>query len=356
MNKFLNIFRNRSTSLVAFITIVSILSWTVGFPFGVKQASAIALNDVSDTISDSDLSATSVTHTIQFTIAGAVSAGQEISLTFQSGIDLSVASASCGAGAGSSFASSSAQRVECVATGAGISAGAKTVTITSAINPATPGSYSIDVNVVNGTETGTAIIAIIDDVTVTASVDASFTFSITGVGSGQSINGDATTTSAGATATLLPFGTLASGTPKVLAQQLSVSTNAVNGFVVTVFQNTNLLSTTGADIDLFKDGAETATPTAWTAPLATLGNFDTYGHYGITSEDNLNADEFGGGTPLYAGNIATARQVFSHNGPADGVTTDIGRTRVGIKIQVSDLQEAADDYTNIITYIATPTF
>lgn len=352
MLNILSNYKKKSVSLVASITILSLLAWSFGLPFGVNRAQAIALTSVKDTISDSDLSATGVTHTIQFTIAGAVSAGQEISLTFQSGIsNLLVGNVTCPA---TSTASASGQRVECVASGGGISAGAKTITITNVTNPGSGGSYSIDINVNNGTETGRALIAIIDDVTVTAAVAASFTFSIAGVASGQSINGDAVTTSSGATATLLPFGTLASGQPKVLAQQLSVSTNAVNGFVVTVFQNANLLSATGADIDLFKDGAATAVPTAWTAPLATLGNFDTYGHYGVTSEDNLNSDEYG--SALYAGNLSTARQVFAHDGPADGVTANIGRTRVGYKIQVSDLQEAADDYTNILTYVATPTF
>ena len=241
MSKLFSIFKNKSVSLVAFITIISLLSWGIGFPLGVNMAQAVALNNVRDTISDSDVSATAVTHTIQFDIAGALSAGQEITIDFQSGIDISTASGSCGAGAGSSYASKSGQRLECVATGAGISAGSKTVTVTGAVNPGTPGSYTLDIDANNGTETGTAIIAIIDDVVVTAAVNASFTFSIAGVAAGQNINGDATVTSSGATATLLPFGVLASGTPKVLAQQLSVSTNAVNGFAVTVFQNGDLL-------------------------------------------------------------------------------------------------------------------
>ena len=67
------------------------------------------------------------------------------------------------------------------------------------------------------------------------------------------LNGDAVTTSAGATATELPFGTLASGTPVVLGQALTVSTNAKNGFSVTVEADQPLQSSTGGDIDYFKD-------------------------------------------------------------------------------------------------------
>lgn len=355
MNKLLNAFGDRSISLLAFITLLSVLSWSIGFPFGVKQAEAIALTNVSNTISDSDVSATGVTHTIQFTLDGSVSSGNEISIDFPAGFtNILVGNVTCPA---TSTASASAQRVECVASGGGVNAGAVSVTVTTVTNPGTPGSYVFSI-VANenlaGEETGQAAVAIIDDVTVSAAVNASFTFSIDGVAAGQNVNGETVATSAGATATALPFGILASGTPKVLAQQLSVSTNAINGFVVTVFQNANLLSQTGADIDLFKDGAGTAAPTAWTAPLATLGSEATYGHYGITSEDDLNGTEFG--SALYVGNLGTARQIFAHDGPADGVTANAGRTRVAVKIQVSDLQEAADDYTNILTYVATPTF
>jgi hypothetical protein len=141
-----------------------------------------------------------------------------------------------------------------------------------------------------------------------------------------------------------------------MGQDLTVQTNARAGFVVTVIQNQNLLSNTGADIDVFQNGNGKATPVAWTAPSNTLGNEDTYGHYGITSEDaDLNGDEFG--TALYAGNFATtSRVIFSHNGPADGVTPNIGSTSVAFRIEIGSLQEAATDYTNRITYVCTPTF
>jgi hypothetical protein len=73
-------------------------------------------------------------------------------------------------------------------------------------------------------------------------------------------------TSTTTTSTSLPFGTLAANVSKTLAQDLTVSTNARNGYVVTVEQDANLLSSTGADIDGFIDGAYTNTPAAWQAP------------------------------------------------------------------------------------------
>ena len=117
-----------------------------------------------------------------------------------------------------------------------------------------------------------------------------------------------------------------------------------------------LTSSTGADIDLFKDGSGEATPTAFTSPLGTLDNALTYGHLGFTSEDSdLNSDEFG--AALYAGNAtSSAREVFSHTGPADGSTADKGTTKIGFKIEIDALQEPGSDYTAQLTYVVTPTF
>jgi hypothetical protein len=223
-------------------------------------------------------------------------------------------------------------------------------------NPASAGSYELTVN---GSipDSGQTRVAIIDDVVVTANVDTSFTFVISGVANGQTVNGSATTTATTTTATSVPFETLSAGTSKTLAQNLAVTTNAIQGFVVTVEQSQNLLSSTGADIDGFSNGAYNNTPIAWTSPTNSISGGipeNTWGHWGITSEDNLNTDEFG--TDLWVSASTTPRQVFTHNGPADGTTANIGSTRIGYQAQIGSLQEAADDYNTTLTYIATPTF
>ncbi len=200
-------------------------------------------------------------------------------------------------------------------------------------------------------------VAIIDDVVVTATVDTSFTFTVSAVPTGVQVNG--VTTSTTTTSTAIGFGTLstAANASTTAAQRLNVSTNAANGFTVTVRQDQNLTSSTGADIDVFQDGGGAATPIAWAAPANTLGSENTYGHFGLTSDDATMAsgDEFG--TALFAGNFATtSRAVFYHNGPSDGTTANIGSTTVAYRIAISALQEAAGDYTNTLTYVATPVF
>jgi hypothetical protein len=225
-------------------------------------------------------------------------------------------------------------------------------------NPSVTGSYRI---YIAGSQPsyGETRVAVLQNVTLTASVNTSFTFTVSGLATTTGLFGNLSTTTASSTATSLPFATLASGTPVILAQQLNVSTNAQNGFSVTVQEDQPPTSATGATIDLFKDGATTSIPTAWTHPSATLGAPQTYGHFGITSDDvdenSTGVNEFGTGT-LWAGNFDQPRVVFSNNGAADGVTQNKGTARVGYKIEISDLQEAGNDYTDTITYVATPTF
>ena len=221
-------------------------------------------------------------------------------------------------------------------------------------NPAI-GSYKITL-AGSMADSGTTMVAIVNTVTMTASVDTTFTFTINGVAAGQTTaNGETIpTTTITTTATSIPWGLLAPNVPKVARQDLAVATNAANGFSVTVQQNQPLTSGTGAIINNFKDGASTTVPTVWTSPLGTIGNPATYGHYGITASSTEGASEFI--SNKYAGNINTPRQVMSYTGPADGLTNDKGLTQIGFKIQITSLQSAGNDYTNVLTYVATPVF
>jgi hypothetical protein len=188
-------------------------------------------------------------------------------------------------------------------------------------------------------------VAIIDAVTVTASVDTSLTFTVAGKTSGD-VSGDTCTGSP--TATTLPFGTLDPSTATVRCQTLSVATNALNGFNVTVQENQPLTASNGAIIYLFKDSASTTVAT-WTSPTAVPDAPYTYGHFGLTSSDILEGGaEFAGNK--YTGDIVNPRTIYSHGGPADS-SADIA-----YKIRISVLQPAATDYTNRLTYVATPIF
>lgn len=370
------------SSQTALVLLLAILLWTTGLPSWLPNVRAAALYDFSDTLTDSDLSAVSV-HRLGFTTTNALDASDTIVITLdptaslftvnnlgasdflsESGLDVVT---SCGGGSNELTVSTTTETITLtVCATDSISAGAKTfqmgaTTTPKITNPVSAGSRIIRVaTYADGTGTaldsGDARVFIIDDVVVTASVDSSFSFVISGVANGATVNGSATTTSTSTTATSIPFETLVPNVSKILAQDLAVTTNAANGFTVTVVQDQNLTSATGADINLFSNGATTSTPVAWQTPTNVLNQQWTYGHIGITSQDaTLSAgDEFG--TSLWAGNFNLPREVFYHTGPSDGTTPNEGSTRVGYQVEIESLQEAGNDYTNTLTYVATPTF
>ncbi|HSE35196.1 MAG TPA: hypothetical protein VLB83_03660 [Candidatus Paceibacterota bacterium] len=370
---------SRARQVGAVLT-AGMLLWSVGVPAFFTTASAANLTLLSDTITNPSPSEGS-NHSVVWYASSTLSGGQTIKIQFDPATDAFNLSAFATAtdltlGSNMTFVADctgAAQEVQAltldttapdesltlrVCAGDTISTGTTTVNFNNnkIINPAGEGSYVIRVA---GTQpdTGDTRVAIINAVTMSASVDTSLTFTIAGVDAfpADTVNGDTITSTT--TATTIPFGTLAVGVAKVGAQDLTVTTNARNGYQVTIKQDQNLTSSTGADLDVFIDGNGRVAPTAWVSPAGTLGQENTYGHYGVTSEDATLAagDEFG--ASLYAGNFATTtRLVMYHTGPADGTTADIGATRVGFQIEITALQEAANDYTNRIFYVCTPVF
>jgi len=379
-----------SWRLVVSYTIFTLVFWGMGgIPFNVKAAS---LQEVKDTITDSDLSVLS-NHTIQFKASAAVPAEGQIVIDFPAGfniagsfdytdVDFATSTASTGPWTDRPLATATSTEDDAVAVVTG-DGGDVTITMNSTYglaantyvqlefgtnatsgdqqitNPGVQQSYTITVTTKNagGTtlNTGKAMVAIVNDVTVTASVGASFTFTVTGKSSATAVRDESTGITT--TAETVPFGTLTANTPVLGAQELAVATNAKNGFVVSVFQDQNLTGNTGADIDAFKDGAAQTVPAVWAAPAGTLDSENTYGHMGFTSTDDIGTNKFlSGSSNKYAGfDGTTAYDVFSHSGPADGATLQKGKALVAYKIEISALQEA-DDYTNTLTYVATPTF
>jgi len=380
-----------------------LLLWSVGAPALLQKAHAANLTSISDTLSTSNLS-TNAKHTIRFTTVSSIpnNGTGVIKISFDgnayggasafaeafssaTSTDILVGTSTsngytvvstCTAGnqmqaVGNYNNGTDENLTLTLCNGAPTPIGA-TTTVQIAIgagtqlitNPASTNSYRINVNVTNATnDSGETRVAVLPNVTLTASVSTSFTFTVAGLATstGLGLAGGYSTTTASSTATALPFGQLDpnSATGTILGQQLYVSSNARNGFSVTVQENQPPTSSTGATIDLFANGATSSTPIAWTVPTDLLDQPQTYGHFGITSDDTSDGsttpNEFGGGN-LWAGNIDQPRVVFSHTGPSDGLTQNEGTAKVGYRIQIRALQEAGADYTNTITYVATPTF
>ncbi len=374
--------------VVALISSISLLLWSLGFPT-FKFAQAANIVTVTDTLSDSAPSVVA-DHTIQFVTPTGVANGETITVDFSDGPftvgsvdftdidvlddtnDLTLAADCTGADeVGAAFSGTTLTLTFCAGDGASIPAnGTTTIKIgTNAtfgvtgdqqlVNPVA-GSYAIAITA-GSADSGTTMVAIVPNVTVTASVDTIFTFTVAGVAGGQTVNG-ADITDGTTTATAIPFGKLTAGNASTTAQDLTVVTNASNGFVVTVAVDGQLTSSTGADIDGFRNGNYDTTPVAWESPSETLGNEDTYGHWGLTSDDSTLTSgltdlfNVGGGGDRFVSASTTPVEIFRHTGPTNGTVTGEGATRVGYKVEVSSLQEAANDYTATLTYVATPIF
>ena len=378
----------RMLQAISLIASITVLLWSLGLPV-FNSAEAARVTSVKDTLTDSDISA-ATDHEIQYVIpsgSAGVEAGETIVVSFPAGfsfgsvgvadIDLEVNGSDvtlAGSPSGATWGVGIAGQDLTFTSGSGTIGANATVTIkigTNAdggtnqmSNPGTANSYDIDITSGDGAnnDSGTAVVAILDNVTVTASVDTVFEFTVSGFATtGIDING--TTTTATSSATEIPFGTLGQNEVVTVGQQLNVLTNANYGFVVTVEQDGDLSSATGAVIDGFADGAYTNTPSDWVSPSAVVGSPATYGHWGITSSDDHDdgngdfqscAAALTGGCWVAAS--TTPREIFSHNSVADNTTDNIGSTTVAYQVEVSALQEAADDYSTTLTYIATPTF
>ena len=208
-----------------------------------------------------------------------------------------------------------------------------------------------------GSNSADTRVTIVNGVNVTAAVATTFTFTVSSLPT-STLLGNGATTTGNDTSTTLPFGTISPNAHNELGQQLNVTTNASNGFAVTVHEDQDMLSSKGNTIHLFKNGNATATPSSWASPSNIINNPLTYGHVGITSDDTSGTLNFGTTTPLYAGAFqpTTTLIVFNWNGPADGVTQNVGAAKVAVRIEISPLQAAANDYSNNLIYIATPVF
>lgn len=371
-------------AITAVVTI-AILFWFAGVP-SFRIAEAANVTSFSNTLSDSEPAAVS-NHTLSFVTPTGLVAGETISIDFGttsfSGIDSLVAqdldlnvngveqALIDGAASGSNWNVTAAGTVVDITSGTSTIGTNATVTIeigtnattggtgTNQISNPSVGSYEITLTV-GGGDTGKTRVAIVNVVTVTAAVETIFNFTVLGVNSGANVNGD--TTSGTTTPTTIPFGTLVADTAKTSAQDLEVSTNAANGFVVTVQTDQQLTSATGADIDGFVNGSYIASPFLWEGPTVVLGTENTYGHWGITSNDATVTegltDEFdvAGSGRAYVSASTTPVEIFRHNGPSNATSQGVGIARIGYTVEVTALQEAGDDYTATLTYVATPVF
>ena len=205
----------------------------------------------------------------------------------------------------------------------------------------------------------TGKVAHIESVRVTATVDPTISLSVAGIASGATRCGVATDVTT--TALSVPFGTMALNTFKTLAQDVTVSTNAASGYVVTASENDQLGkdgATTPFIIDaLGNGGAMTESASAeWTT--ATINGFG----FSLQNVDAASvAFQYTTATGNCTGTFCsrqfadivgseTPQTIFSSTTVANAENVYVCY-RLGV-----GATQAAGDYENQIIYTATGTF
>lgn len=266
---------------------------------------------------------------------------------------------------------------ECAYSGTGAvgtSFSANPLTITSLINPAPKTNHTTGIadthpiilqhldssfNVVDQTAIQTGVI---EAVKITATVPSQITFQVIGVSSGTSTCG--ITTDVTTTAASVPFGEISISDFTNAAQALTVSTNAVGGFVVTGSENDQLGRNGAACAGVNGSGIDTCIPDAEVASMDST-----------TEQTWTSASYKGFAFALHDINDSTT-EAFSYNSPgaysarhfadiADGETAATIFESAGVADNqnlyvcyriIAESTTAAGNYENNVTYNATATF
>ncbi len=195
-------------------------------------------------------------------------------------------------------------------------------------------------------------IAVLDtgSIAVSATVDPNFSFTVTRAVTGN-VNGDTINVSSTSNNSI-PFGTLNTTVASVAAHDITITTNANNGYQVTASTSATPPLVSGAN-SISDFSGTNASPTNWSAPAGSSPNVNT-GYFGYTTNSTTlctgSATRFTSGGPNYAGFTTTGQEVACSSTPVNNVTT-----RVGWKLQINTIQPAGA-YTGTIILVATPTY
>lgn len=184
---------------------------------------------------------------------------------------------------------------------------------------------------------------------VSASVPTTLTFTATPVTSGTPCPNSGGSADFGTTGSSVNFGNYTGGEDKLGCQEISVTTNATDGYITTMQINQALTNSTADEMDNFSGSSGTAdtwvTPEVWTSPVAPN---DSY--FGWTTDDTTDYIKFA--ASKYAAFVAnqTPYEVATESGPVVAETNYITfRLEVGVD-QEAGLYEASVMYITTATY------
>jgi hypothetical protein len=182
-------------------------------------------------------------------------------------------------------------------------------------------------------------------IVVTMTAYPNLSFSIQGVLGNTLTNG--ITTSAATEANELDFGSLTVSSPKYIAHQLNVTTNAASGYTVSIKMNSTLQGNYPANI-IEEFPATWNSPQAWTEPTGTTANVNT-GWFGAnTSDTRVPGWETASG--LFGPVGTTSRTVMRSTGIDGGSSA-----YVTYAIEVNRHQPT-DTYAGVLVYNILPVY
>lgn len=206
----------------------------------------------------------------------------------------------------------------------------------------TASEYSIEIKLKDADgdviDTATVYYSMDPGVEVSATVAESLTMTITGTATG-----DITTT-----AYTVPFATVSDGTAVTGVMQVTIASNAADGYSLLIEGDTKLTSADG-------DNIAPATTTGASPDIWPTIDSNTTSAYGYTISD---ADAGGGdwSSKYAAFSTSTAYEVGDNSGPTAGTTDDAGGLHtVTLKVEIDTMHPAGDYYGSIV-FSVTPTF
>jgi len=178
--------------------------------------------------------------------------------------------------------------------------------------------------------------------TQATTVSPSLTVMVSGVANSTVIG--SFTTNIGTTATTVAFSNLQSGSIKIGAQKITVTTNALGGYTVTLVQDADLSKTNGTTISVVS--GTNASPVSWPGSVSA----GAFGYHTTDSDLCTGTTNRFAVDDTFAAASTTPFEVSCNTGPASSEITNLV-----FKVQIGNLQ-AAGDYKNQITYVITPQY
>ena len=330
------------------------------------------LPDAQLIVSDSSPNATNVEYKFDFTTQFSLSAGQTITLHFPPSYSSPVATLDNVFCPENTSPSVEGRLVICtVNPGKILPATSTQILILGIANPEKEAPFGVaDIHFITiETSAGEGAflpVTIIEPLKVMGTVNPILTLEIRGLGVGEKVH-EVLVTNVSTSASFIGFQDIPVNTPVLAAQDIFVTTNAGFGFRLNLIQNDYLKTTREGRvyrIFCFENGRCKSQENAlsWIKPEGILGDPKTYGHFGITSEDNSLGENcvfnyYGfGQTPKWAGpEVNFPLEIMRNCGPADGQTKHQGWTRIGFQVEITPLQPAGN-YQTTFTYVVTPIF